>query len=138
MQVWTQGSVVSAQETLLTVVPLSQGVEFDVRVAPESIDSVYTGQEVRLRFPSFDQRSTPELNGLISTVSPDSVQDPATGQVFYRVSLSVTQDELRRMGEAKLLPGMPLEAFLQTGERSILSFLVKPMRDQFRHTFREG
>lgn len=138
LQVWTVGSVVSPQETLLTVVPVSDGVEFELRVQPDAIDTVRVGQPTRLRFPAFDQRSTPELNGAISGISPDAVEDPATGQVFYRVIVGLPETEIDRIGASKLIPGMPLEAFLQTGERSVLNFLVKPLVDQFSHAFRES
>lgn len=138
MQVWAGGGVVPPKGTILTIIPVSEGLEFELQVPPESIDPVYVGQVARIRFPSFDQRSTPELTGTISTISPDSVTDRATGRVFYRVGVSIAQEELVRLGAAELIPGMPVEAFLQTGERSILSFLVKPLVDQIGYTFREG
>jgi len=138
VQAWASGGVVPPKETILTIIPTSGGFEFEVQVPPESIDTVYVGQEARVRFPSFDQRSTPELTGKISIISPDSVMDPVTGRMFYRVEVSIPQDELFRLGRAELIPGMPVEAFLQTGERSILSFLTKPLMDQISHTFHEG
>ncbi len=138
LQVWTTGSVVSSQETLLTVIPVSDGVEFEARVAPNAINTVYIGQPARLRFPSFNQRTTPELNGTISGISPDSVADPKTGRAFYRIVITLSRDELARLGEVALIPGMPLEVFLQTGERSVLSFLVKPFIDRLAHAFRES
>jgi len=138
MQIATIGGVVSAQSTILTVIPVADGVEFDLRVSPDAIDVVYAGQEVRVRFPSFNRIATPELTGAISRVSPDSVVDRATGQRFYRVEVTVPPEELARLGDAALLPGMPVEAFLQTGNRSILSYLVKPFTDQMAHAFRES
>ena len=138
VQAWAGGGVVPPKETILTIIPVSGGFEFELQVAPQSIDTVFVGQAARIRFPSFDQRSTPELTGAISVISPDSVTDPTTGQVFYRVEVVIPRDELTRLGGAELIPGMPVEAFLQTGERSILSFLTKPLMDQISHTFREG
>lgn len=138
VQDWASGGLVPPKETILTIIPVSKGLEFELQVPPESIDSVYAGQVTRIRFPSFDQRSTPELTGTISTISPDSVTDRATGQAFYRVSVRISQDELLRLGTSELIPGMPVEAFLQTGARSILSFLTKPLVDQITHTFRES
>ncbi|TMV07246.1 HlyD family type I secretion periplasmic adaptor subunit [Ruegeria sediminis] len=138
LQVWTTGGVVAPQETLLTVVPVSDGVEFEVEVAPDSIDIVHVGQSARVRFPAFDQRSTPELTGAVSNVSPDSVTDPVTDRQFYRVQVSLPPEELARLGSSALIPGMPVEAFLQTGERSVLSFLLKPLTDQLTHAFRES
>lgn len=138
LQVWTSGGVVSPQATLMTVIPVSDGVEFEVKIAPDAIDTVHLGQKARIRFPSFDQRSTPELTGTISNVSPDSVADPKTGASFYRVDVSLPEEELTRLGAADLIPGMPVEAFLRTGDRSILSFLIKPLADQLSYAFREG
>ncbi|KUJ82705.1 hypothetical protein AVO45_18835 [Ruegeria marisrubri] len=138
LQVWTSGGVVAPQETLLTVVPVADGVEFEVEVAPESIDIVHVGQAARVRFPAFDRRSTPELAGSVTNVSPDSVTDPATHRRFYRVKVSLPQEEMARLGDSELIPGMPVEAFLQTGERSVLNLLLKPLTDQLTHAFREG
>ena len=138
IQDWAGGGVVPPKETILTIIPVSKGLEFELQVPPESIDSVYAGQEARVRFPAFDQRSTPELTGIISIISPDSVTDRATGQTFYRVEVRITPTELARLKATVLIPGMPVEAFLQTGERSILSFLTKPLMDQISHTFRES
>lgn len=138
IQAWAGGGVVPPKETILTIIPVSGGHEFELQVPPESIDTIYVGQSARVRFPSFDQRSTPELTGEISVISPDSVTDRATGRAFYRVEVVIPSEELIRLGASKLIPGMPVEAFLQTGERSILSFLTKPLIDQISHTFREG
>jgi len=138
LQVWSSGGVLPPQETLMTIVPLSEGMEFEVQIAPDAIDTVHVGQAARVRFPSFDQRSTPELTGEISSVSPDSVTDPATGRSFYRVDVALSREELDRLGAVDLIPGMPVEAFLQTGERSVLNFLIKPFADQLSHAFRES
>ncbi len=138
IQAWAGGGVVPPKETILTIIPVAGGHEFELQVPPESINTIYVGQVARIRFPSFDQRSTPELTGKISVISPDSVTDRATGRAFYRVEVVIPSEELIRLGASKLIPGMPVEAFLQTGERSILSFLTKPLIDQISHTFREG
>ncbi|MCB1364090.1 MAG: HlyD family type I secretion periplasmic adaptor subunit [Rhodobacteraceae bacterium] len=138
MQIWTEGGVVPPQETLLKVVPVSEAMEFEFQIMPDAIDTVHLGQPARVRFPAFDQRTTPELTGTISGISPDSVHDPATGRSFYRVNVALPQPELARLGQADLIPGMPVEAFLETGQRSVLNFLVKPIADQFAHAFREG
>ena len=130
VQDWAGGGMVPPKETILTIIPVSKGREFELQVPPESIDSVYAGQAARIRFPSFDQRSTPELTGTISIISADSVTDQA--------KVHIPPKELMRLKSAELIPGMPVEAFLQTGERSILSFLTKPLVDQITHTFRES
>lgn len=138
MQVRASGGVVPRLETLMTIVPVSEGLEFEVQVQPEAIDTVFLGQETRVRFPAFDQRTTPELAGRIAAIAPDSVTDPASGRSFYRVDVSLSDEEMRRLGDLELIPGMPVEAFVQTGDRSILNFLIKPIMDQFVYAFRES
>ena len=138
LQLASAGSVLAPQEVMLTVIPASKGVEFSLQIAPDAIDSVYPGQTARLRFPAFDQKSTPEIFGQIARISPDAVRDPATGQTFFRVFVTVPGEELARLGAQALVPGMPIEALLQTGARSILSYLAKPLTDQIAHAFRES
>lgn len=138
LQILASGAVVTPGDVLLSVIPLADGVEFDLEVAPDAIDSVYAGQEARMRFPAFNQNTTPEIFGQIVRISPDSILDRQTGRRFFRVAVSVPHAELLRLGEAELVPGMPVEALLQTGSRSILSYLVKPITDQMAHAFREG
>ena len=138
LQVSTVGGVVAPQATIVQVIPLSEGVEFEFRVDPQSIDQVFIGQRSKVIFPGFNSRSAPEVFGTVSGISATSVTDEATGQSFFRIELTLPPEELNRLGDAKLIPGMPVEAFLQTGERSVLSYLTKPMTDQLRRAFRES
>ena len=90
-----------------------------------------------LRFSAFNQRTTPELNGEVSRISADVSQDAKTGVSFYTIRISVPEAELGRLGGLKLVPGMPVESFIQTGQRSVISYLVKPLFDQLTKAFRE-
>ncbi|WP_415184806.1 HlyD family type I secretion periplasmic adaptor subunit [Phaeovulum sp.] len=137
MQVTTVGGVVPPEATIMQVVPVSEGVEFEIRVDPKSIDQVYVGQRARVVFPAFDMRTTPEIFGTLAMIPPSTVADPITGQAYFRVGLSVPPEELSKLGAVDLIPGMPVEAFLQASERSILSYLTKPLTDQLRHAFRD-
>jgi SAM-dependent methyltransferase len=92
---------------------------------------------VVLRFSAFNMRTTPELNGTVVRTGADTTTDQRTGQSYYLVRIAMTADELSRLGDIKLTPGMPVEAFIQTGERTLLSYLVKPMHDQLMRSFRE-
>jgi len=92
---------------------------------------------VVLRFSAFNQRTTPELNGTISRVAADTNIDQRTGQSYYLVRIAITADEVGRLGNVKLTPGMPVEAFIQTGDRTLVAYLVKPLRDQLMRSFRE-
>jgi HlyD family secretion protein len=137
MQVFNAGSVVPPGETILQVIPVSEGVEFEIRVDPNAIDQVAEGQRAKVVFTAFSTRTTPEIFGTVSGISPDAVTDPSTGQSFYRVTLTIAPEEMTRLGDHEILPGMPIEAFLQTGERTVLSYLTRPLSDQLRRAFRD-
>lgn len=137
LRVHTIGGVIRPGEVIMQIVPSHEKLEFEVNVPAHFIDRVHLNQEVRLRFPSFDQKTTPEIMGVVSVISPSSIVIPETGQSFYRVEVKVAQQELTRLGNKKLVPGMPVEAFIQTGERTALSYLLKPLMDNFAHAFRE-
>lgn len=138
MQASTVGGVVAPEATIAQIVPLAEGVEFEVRVDPQSIDQVFVGQTAKVIFPAFNMRTTPELFGSVSAISPTSVVDEVTGEGYFRISLDLPLEELERLGAAELIPGMPVEAFLETGERSVLTYLTQPMMDQLKRAFREG
>lgn len=137
LQYTTIGGVVPPGALIVQIIPFDDEFRFEVRIDPVAVDQVYPGQEAKVRFPAFNQRTTPELIGAVLSVSPTSVMDEVTGQSFYRVTLTVPPEELARLGDTNLVPGMPLEAFLQTGERSVLSYLTKPMTEQLNQAFRE-
>ena len=138
MQVFNAGGVVPPGETMLQIIPVSKGVDFQVRVAPDAIDQVMKGQRAKVVFSAFSTRTAPEIFGTVSGISPSSITDPATGQSFYRVTLAIPPEELARLEGHEILPGMPIEAFLQTGERTVLSYLTRPLTDQLRRAFRDG
>ena len=138
MQVFTVGGVVPPEATIVQVIPQSEGVEFELRIDPKTIDQIFVGQKAKVSFPAFDMRTIPEIFGTLSEVPPSTVTDPTTGQSYYRVGLSVPPEGLALLGNVDLIPGMPIEAFLETGERSVLSYLTKPLMDQLSRAFREG
>ncbi|MCR8726791.1 HlyD family type I secretion periplasmic adaptor subunit [Frigidibacter sp. ROC022] len=137
MRVFNAGGVISPDGVILEIIPVAEGVDFELRVDPKSIDQVFVGQTARVVFPAFNSRTTPEIFGSVKTISPTSISDPMTGQSYYRIELSVPPDQLALLGEAEVIPGMPIEAFLQTGERSVLSYLTKPLMDQIGLAFRD-
>ena len=138
MQVSTVGGVVAPEAIIVQVIPQSEGVEFELRIDPKAIDQIFVGQKAKVSFPAFDMRTIPEIFGTLSDVPPSSVTDPTTGQSYYRVGLSVPPEGLAMLGNVDLIPGMPIEAFLETGERSVLNYLTKPLMDQLSRAFREG
>ncbi|MBR1171859.1 HlyD family type I secretion periplasmic adaptor subunit [Bradyrhizobium sp. DASA03005] len=135
--VHTIGGVITAGDTLMLIVPQADDLQVEAKVNPVDIDKLQIGQKTLLRLSAFNQRTTPELNGLVSRVSPDVTTDQRTGQGYYTIRVSMPAEELARLGDVKLIPGMPVEAFVQTGDRTMLSYLMKPFHDQLMRAFRE-
>lgn len=132
LSIHTIGGVILAQETLMLIVPQSDLLVADVRISPQDIDQVHLGQGAFLRFPAFNQRLTPELHGTIERISPDLVVDPQSRAAYYEARLTLEHD-----GDALALkPGMPVEAFLRTNDRTVGSYLTKPFTDFFSRAFR--
>jgi len=133
----TVGGVITAGDPIMLIVPETDMLLVEVKVEPRDIDQVQFGQPVLLRFSAFNMRTTPELNGTVVRVAADTSTDQRTGQSYYLVRIAMTADEIKRLGDVKLSPGMPVEAFIQTGERTMLAYLVKPLHDQLMRAFRE-
>ena len=133
----TVGGVISAGDQIMLIVPESDTLSVEVKVEPKDIDLVAFNQPVVLRFSAFNQRTTPELNGTVQRVAADTSVDQRTGQSYYLVRISIDADEVQRLGPVKLTPGMPVEAFIQTGDRTLMAYLVKPLHDQLMRAFRE-
>jgi HlyD family secretion protein len=134
----TIGGVVPPAETIMEIVPDSDDLIVEARISPADVDQLRLGQPAILRFSAFNVQTTPEINGTLTFVSAEADTDERQGFTFYRVKLEVDEAEMRRLGGLKLVPGMPVEAFIQTGDRSFLSFLTKPLRDQLNRSFRHG
>lgn len=137
LAIHTVGGVVGPGETLLLIVPKEDLLVVEARVLPTNIDQLSPNQPSTLRFPSFDQRTTPELEARLLTISADLSRDDATGLSYYSVRLTIPEAELAKLDGKRLVPGMPVEAFIRTDKRSVLSYLVKPIRDQVAHALRE-
>jgi HlyD family secretion protein len=135
--VHTVGGVITAGEPIMLIVPDAGNLQVEARVHPQDIDHVQVGQPAVLRFSAFNMRTTPEINGTITRVSADITTDQRTGQSYYTIRIALPSNAAAQLGDVKLLPGMPVEAFVQTGERTVISYLMKPLRDQFMRTFRE-
>jgi HlyD family secretion protein len=135
--VHTVGGVITAGDTIMLIVPQADDLQVEAKVNPQDIDKLQIGQKTLLRLSAFNQRTTPELNGIVTRVSPDVTTDQRTGQSYYTIRISMPPEEIARLGDVKLIPGMPVEAFVQTGERTLLSYLIKPLSDQLMRAFRE-
>ncbi|HZS65111.1 MAG TPA: HlyD family type I secretion periplasmic adaptor subunit [Xanthobacteraceae bacterium] len=137
LAVHTAGEVIAPGEQIMLIVPEAEALTVEVKINPQDIDQVQLGQPATVRFLSFNWRTTPEINGTVSRISADVTQDPKTGVYFYTVRIAIPQAEISKLGDVKLIPGMPVEAFMQTGERTVLSYLTKPLHDQLMRAFRE-
>jgi HlyD family secretion protein len=136
--VHTIGGVIGPGETLMLVVPQTDELVLQAQVAPKDIDDVKVGQTAQVRFPAFGTRMTPQIAAEVSQVSADTSRIDQSSAPFYAVRLQIPPQELAKLGAHKLKPGMPAEAFIQTGARSPLSYLLKPLSDQIAHAFRES
>src|SRR6202045_3339175 len=135
--VHTVGGVITASDAIMMIVPQADDLQVEAKVNPQDIDKLQIGQKTLLRLSAFNQRTTPELNGVVTRVSPDVTTDQRTGQSYYTIRVSMPPEEVARLGDVKMIPGMPAEAFVQTGERTMLSYLMKPLNDQLMRAFRE-
>ncbi|TMJ51686.1 MAG: HlyD family type I secretion periplasmic adaptor subunit [Alphaproteobacteria bacterium] len=135
--VHTVGGVITAGDAVMMIVPQADDLQVEAKVNPQDIDKLQIGQKTLLRLSAFNQRTTPELNGVVSRVSPDVTTDQRTGQSYYTIRVTMPPQEVARLGDVKLIPGMPVEAFVQTGDRTLISYLMKPLSDQLMRAFRE-
>jgi HlyD family type I secretion membrane fusion protein len=137
-RVFAVQSVVTPADPMMYVVPQDQPLIVSARIEAIHIDQVYEGQEAALRFVAFDQRTTPEILGIVSRLSADAFTDEVTGISFYQAELLPRPEELAKLEGQTLLPGMPVEAFIKTAERSPLSYLINPLMGYFYRAFRES
>ena len=121
----------------MTIVPGDAKLKIAAKLPPTDIDQVSVGQKARLRFSAFNQRTTPELDGIVTHVSPATTTDKETGMPYYLADVTIPPDELAKLGDNHLLPGMPVEVFVSTDQRTAMSYLAKPLVDQFNRAFRE-
>jgi HlyD family secretion protein len=137
LNVHTIGGVVTAGEPMMLVVPEGDELTVETHVPPQNIDQLSLGQRAVLRFAAFNQRTTPEINGIVTRISADLTQDPKSNVSYYTVRVTMPGKEIDRLQGLKLVPGMPVEAFIQTNDRTVMSYLLKPLHDQIMKAFRE-
>jgi HlyD family secretion protein len=133
----TIGGVIRAGDPIMEVVPDSDDLQIEARLQPNDIDHVRTGQKTFIRFSAFNQRVTPQLTGVVSYVSADTSHDQQTNAPYFTVRVALSEDERRRLAGLQLVPGMPAEVFMQTGSRTMMSYLLKPITDQMQRAFVE-
>ena len=137
LQVFGERAVITPAEPVLYIVPQDRPLVIQTEVEPIHIDQVFPGQPVTLRLPAFDARTTPELQGRVVRVSPDAFTDEATRRTYYSAEVLPEEGEIDKLNDQPLLPGMPVEAYLRTEDRTPLEYLTKPLTDYLVRAFRE-
>lgn len=137
LAIHTVGGVITPAEVLMEIVPQTSELVADARIAPQDIDQIAIGQSAHLRLTAFNRNTTPELSGSVIRISADLEADAQTGQAFYRAGIAIPEVERGRIPGLALVPGMPLETFIQTENRTVMSYLIKPIKDHASRAFRE-
>ncbi len=137
LTVHTVGGVIAPGEQIMLIVPDNDTLAVEVKIAPRDIEQLYVGQSAFLRFAALNQRTTPEIEGDVVLVSADLTQDQRTGTSYYMARVSLKPDQVARLGEAKLVPGMPVDVFIQTPGRIALAYLIKPLKEQAERALKE-
>jgi HlyD family secretion protein len=136
LAVHTLGGVLGAGEALMRIVPIAEALTVEVDIAPQDIDQVHLGQKVLVRFSAFNVGETPEVDGTISRLAPDLTRDRQTGVAYYTARITLDGAAVANLPDLALMSGMPVETFIQTGERTALAYLTKPLTDQIMRAFR--
>ena len=138
MRFFAPRSVIKPADPVLYLVPQDRALVIAAKIQPTNIDQVFIGQEVTLRFPSFDSRDTPELKGRVMKISADTFTDERSQISYYRSEIALLDGEISKLPkDSTLIPGMPVQAFIRTNDRTPLAYLVKPFSDYFAKAFRE-
>lgn len=137
MSVFTVGGVINSSEPLMVIVPEDQKLVVEARIAPQDIDQARKHSAAFIRFPAFNQRTTPMIAGRIATIAADLTREKETGLSYYIGIIELNDGESEKLAGLKLMPGMPAEIQIETEARSALSYLVKPIEDHFAKAFKE-
>ena len=134
----TVGGVVQAGETIMEIVPGDDKLVLQAQVLPQDVNKVQAGQKSRIRLSAFDQQVTPEVFGTLINISADKLEDRRRSASYYVARIAIDEVELAKLGDVELVPGMPAEIFIQTGERVAISYLLKPLLGNFERAFKDG
>jgi protease secretion system membrane fusion protein len=135
--VHTVGGVVAAGTPLMEIVPADEALKIDAQISPQLIDKVRAGLAVDILFPAFQQATTPHIPGRVLTVSADALVEPKQGAQYFKAVIEVTPEGMKRLRDHQIRAGMPAEVFVRTGERTLLNYLVKPLRDRLTRALTE-
>lgn len=137
LSVTTRGAVLPAGAKLMDIVPSQRDLIVEAQVPVNLIDQIREGLSVELMFSAFQQNKTPRLTGSVSTVGADRITDQRTGMPYFPVNVSITESSIVKLGNNELRPGMPVDVFIKTGERTFISYLIKPIVDRIKSAMAE-
>jgi len=134
----TAGGVIQPGESVLDLVPIGGHLVIEARVQPDDIDVVQAGQGAQVRVTAFNQRDLPAMEGTVVTVSADSLVDERTGEPYYVAQIKINDEEIGKLGEYEMQPGMPAEVMIRTGARTMFDYLLEPLLSTLRRAMRES
>jgi HlyD family secretion protein len=137
LSVHTIGGVITQAEPIMLIVPEDDSLVVEAKLSPQDIDHIRPGREAYIRFPAFNQRTTPEFEGQVTRVAADLTKDQQNNLAYYIVRISIVEKDQARTEVMRLVPGMPAEVHIRTTQRTALSYLMKPLFDQFALAFKE-
>ncbi|PHR94056.1 MAG: hemolysin secretion protein D [Robiginitomaculum sp.] len=137
LAVTTIGGVITPGQAIMQIIPINDRLIIEARIQPIDIDQIYEGQPATITLSAFNQRTIPQFNGFVSKTSANSLVDEYTGVPYFSVLIEIPEAEMKKLGDMVLVPGMPADSFIQTQDRTVMSYLLKPFRDQLNRTFRE-
>lgn len=137
-QVFGPMAVIQPAQDVLHIVPQDRPLVVTARINPVHIDEVFVGQSVSLQFSALDQRTVPPLEGHVSRISPDVFEVQATGETYYQAEIAIEPQQLVALDGVRIVPGMPVEAFIRTRDRTPIEYLTQPLTDYFNRAFRES
>ena len=131
------GGVITPGKPILDIVPQKEELIIDARVSPMDIDKVRVGLLAQVRFSAFKQALTPKMEGKVINLSADRLTDERTGMPYYQAQVELTPDSYEKLGTMELVPGMPAEVLINTGERTVFQYLMQPITNAFARAFIE-
>ena len=137
MTVHTVGGVIAPGESIMQIVPSADDLVVEARVAPQDIDQIHLQQPAILHLSAFSQQTTPDLDGEVTRISADLIEDAKAGTSYYTIRITLSKEHVAHADALELKPGMPVEVFIRTSDRTVLSYLLKPVTDQINRAFRE-
>ena len=137
LSVHNLGGVISPGKPILDIVPQQEELIIDAQVSPLDIDRVSVGLLAEIRFSAFKQAITPKMQGKVINLSADRLTDEKTGAPYYQAQFELTPESYEKLGNLELVPGMPAEVFINTGERTVFEYLMQPISNAFARAFIE-